>query len=217
MTKVTSGVVYGPRPITCDIFVSPVLTRDDLLNGPGLTPLRSAHAREEGHLFIYGPFYATLNIGCAYRYAVRNPYRSELLHAIADGLQFLERCGATVQKQELERRYPRILELVKRPSPPVVLELGGIKESRLSNQNGSAPVAPQLEQYLMHADRAGLGDAGSFRIDQVAPGDVIAVHDLRDWSPNEIMVPPWQPDPSRVKFARRDVIQEWLKQWRRSG
>jgi hypothetical protein len=88
MTKVTSGVVDGPRPITCDIFVSPVLTRDDLLNGPGLTPLRSAHAREEGHLFIYGPFYATLNIGCAYRYAVRNPYRSELLHAIADGLQF---------------------------------------------------------------------------------------------------------------------------------
>jgi hypothetical protein len=63
MTKVTSGVVDGPRPITCDIFVSPVLTRADLLNGPGLTPLRSAHAREEGHLFIYGPFYATLNIG----------------------------------------------------------------------------------------------------------------------------------------------------------
>jgi hypothetical protein len=76
-----------------------------------------------------------------------------------------------------------------------VLELGGIEESRLSNQNGSAPVAPQLEQYLMHADRPGLGDAESFRIDQVAPGDVIAVHDLRDWSPNEIMVPPWQPDP----------------------
>ena len=49
---------------------------EDLLNGPGLTPLRSVFAQEEGHLFIYGPFFATLNFGYAYRYAVRNPFRS---------------------------------------------------------------------------------------------------------------------------------------------
>jgi hypothetical protein len=99
-----------------------------LLNGPGLTPLRSAFAQEEGHLFIYGPFFATLNIGCAYRYAIRNPFRSELLHAIADGLKFLERCGGGAQKEELERRYPAISDLINSPSPPVVLELGGIQE-----------------------------------------------------------------------------------------
>jgi hypothetical protein len=187
----------------------------DLLRGPGLTPLRSAHALEEGHLFIYGPFYATLNIGWAYRYAVRNPFRSELLHAIADGLRFLERSGATGQKQELERRYSTISELVNRPSPPVVLELGGIQESRLSNQNGSAQVAPRIEQYLKHVE-ARLDDPASFRIDEVVPGDVIAVHDLRDWSPNEILDPPWQPDPGRVEAARKNV-QEWLKRGRHPG
>ena len=177
---------------------------EDLLNGPGLTPLRSASAEEEGHLFICGPFFATLNIGCAYRYAVRNPFRSELLHAIAHGLQFLERCGAIAQKLELERRYPTILELINRPPP-----LSGIREPRLSNQDGSAQVGPRIDLFLGYTDRA--DDPASFRIHEVTPGDVIAVHDLRDWSPNEILEPPWQPDHGRVEAARKDA-REWLRQ-----
>ena len=91
------------------------LKYEDFLNTPGLRPLQSAYAREDGHLFVYGHFFAILNIGHAYRYAVRNPFRSEFLSAISVGLKLLVRCGAASDAQELETRYPAILELINKP------------------------------------------------------------------------------------------------------
>jgi hypothetical protein len=68
---------------------------EDLYDSPGLSALRSAYAREEGHLLTYGDFFAALNIANAYRYAVSNPFRSEFLSAISAGLKLLARRGAT--------------------------------------------------------------------------------------------------------------------------
>ena len=47
-----------------------MLKYPDLYDSPGLTALRSAYASEEGHLLVYGHFFATLNIAHAYRYAL---------------------------------------------------------------------------------------------------------------------------------------------------
>jgi len=118
---------------------------------------------------------------------------------------------ARCTKGELERRYPAILELISSPSPPVVLELGGIQESRLLNQDGGTQVAQRVELYLSVADKPGVNDPGSFRIREISPGDTIAVHDLREWSAAEVPDPPWQPDRDRVAAARMDAKQ-WLSQ-----
>ena len=186
---------------------------EDLINGPALTPLRSAHGQEEGNLFVYGPFFVTLDLGEAYEYAVRNPYRSELLHAIADGLKFLQRCGGAVQT--LEDRYPAVFQRIQNPSPPVVLEIGGIEEARLSHQDGRSPVAPAIAQSLELLRQASRTTRPrSFRIDGVKPQDVVAIHDLRDWKPADIQPAPWRPNSDQVQAARKDV-SEWLASNRR--
>lgn len=195
-----------------EIFLK-LLAYEDLLNSPGLTALRSAHQREDGHLFVYGQFFGTLNLGHAYRYAVRNPFRSEFLHSISVGLTLLERCGAAPQANEIGRRHALVSELINKPSPPVVLELAGIAESRLSNENGSKPVAPQIELYLSLADQPGVDAPASFRVSDVTPSDVAAVHDLRGWSPDDIESPPWQPDRDRVAAARKNP-KRWLAERR---
>jgi hypothetical protein len=128
------------------------LEYEDLYNSPGLSALRSAYAHEEGHLLVYGQFFATLNIGNAYRYALGNPLRSEFLSPISVGLKLLARRGVASSAEKLESRYPGILQLINESPPPVVIELLGIDESRLSNENGSRKVMPLIESYLRWAD-----------------------------------------------------------------
>jgi hypothetical protein len=184
-----------------------LLQDKDLLEGPGLSPLRSAAAREEGHRFIYGPFFVTPHIGDAYRYAVRNPVRSELLRAIDIGLKLLTRYGADQRALELVRRYPEVMELINNPPPPVVLELAGIDEVRLSTETGDRSVRRDIERYLALSRLPGA--VASFRVDDVIPSDVITIHDLSDWSAAEIRPHPWRRDDDRVRAACRDP-QEWL-------
>jgi hypothetical protein len=117
-------------------------------------------------------------------------------------------CGAGEAARELEDRYPDILNLINNPMPPVVLELSGIEETRLSNEDGSKPVKERIEQY--RAAASNLRRMPSFRIDNVTPADVIAVHDLRDWSLEDISPPPWTPDQDRVAAARR-TPRDWLR------
>jgi hypothetical protein len=84
------------------------------------------YPREEGQLFVYGHFFAALNIANAYRYAIRNPLRSEFLLMISTGLKLLARIGNASTANELESRYPAVLQLIKNSPPPVVIELTGI-------------------------------------------------------------------------------------------
>jgi hypothetical protein len=182
---------------------------EDLLHTPGLTPLRSADHREDGHRFVYGHFFATLNIGHAYRYAVRNPVRSEFLHAISAGLKLLERNNASLSATTIANRHPAILQLIAAPPPPVVIELTGIDEERLSNEDGGKPAAPQIELYLEMAREPGVDAPASFRIDNVTRRDVVAVHDLSCWAADDILPPPWTPDSAAIAIVRKEP-QQWL-------
>lgn len=127
---------------------------EDFVKTPGLRPLQSVFQQEDGHLFVYGHFFATLNIGDAYKYAVCNPFRSEFLWSISVGLKFLARCDAAPTVRELEGRYPEIMELINWPPAPVVVELKGIEKSRLSNEDGSKAVVPRIISYLSKADNS---------------------------------------------------------------
>ena len=92
-----------------------------------------------------------------------------------------------------------------------MLELVGTQESRLLNQDGGTQVAQRVELYLSAADKPGVDDPASFRIREISPGDIIAVHDLREWSAAEVPDPPWQPNRDQVAAARMDA-KEWLRQ-----
>jgi hypothetical protein len=82
------------------------------------------------------------------------------------------------------------MELINKPPPPVVLELAGIDEARLSTETGKRPVNREIEQFLALAHVSGVDAVASFRVDEVTPSDVIAVHDLSDWLPAEIQPHP---------------------------
>ena len=188
------------------------LKHEDLYDSPGLSPLRSVYAREEGHLFVYGHFFATLNIANAYRYAIRNPFRSEFLLVISTGLKLLARIG---NANELESRYPAVLQLINNPPSPVVIELTGIDELRLANETGSREIMPLVENYLHFADNPSVNMPAAFRIDGVKPSDVVAVHDLSGWSADALSDSMWRPDPDRVDASRMSP-ERWLAEFQQT-
>ena len=165
------------------------LKHDEFLEGTSWTTLKSLAGKEERPMFQYGDFYVTLDLGRAYGYAGRNPIRSESLLALSHGLKFLEYEGATSTVSKLRDLYPGVMELIDKPTPPVVLELTGIVQSRLSNEDGTKDVDAKIEAFFDLPDTP-----ASFRISNVVPADIVAVHDLRDWSPEDILPPPWKPE-----------------------
>jgi hypothetical protein len=54
-----------------------------------------------------------------------------------------------------------------------------------------------------------IGCSGAFRIDEVKPSDVVAVHDLSGWSPEDLSDSLWRPNPDRVEASRKNPDQ-WL-------
>lgn len=191
------------------------LKHEDLYDSPGLSPLRSVYAREEGHLFVYGHFFATLNVANAYRYAIRNPLRSEFLLVISTGLKLLARIGNASTANELESHYPAVLQLINNPPPPVVIELTGIDELRLANETGGREVMPLIEHYLDVADNPSVNIPAAFRIEEVKPSDVVAVHDLSDWSADDLSDSMWRPDPDRVDASRMSP-ERWLAKFQQT-
>jgi hypothetical protein len=52
-------------------------------------------------------------------------------------------------------------------------------------------------------------DPTAFQVRDVTVADIIAVHDLHDWPPEELNDSSWRPDASKVDLARRP-LQDWL-------
>jgi hypothetical protein len=79
-----------------------------------LSAFRGLDGGGQSH-FEYGHFFATLNMGNAYRYAL-NPYRSEFLQAIAESMKLLRLWGIRCPKHYLmtTQRSPRPSELLPR-------------------------------------------------------------------------------------------------------
>lgn len=159
-------------------------------------------------LFGYGHFAVTLNPAIAYRYTIRNPYRSEFVRALAGGLKILTRVGHPFSAQ-VPNLFPDAYRAIAFPSPPVVLELHRITRDRLLKEDGSPDIDPHLKLFLSRRQDV----TANFRIRDVAPADIAAVHDLHSWRPEELEDPSWRPDPSRVDSGRL-AAADWLAQQR---
>ena len=167
---------------------------------------------EDSSLLEYGHFFATLNIANAYRYAIGNPYRSFIL-AIKQSLKVLDHLGHLLPRS-VTTHYPEVARLLENPSPPVVLELRGISRERLLSEKGGHDIEPALESFHRIQKSSGVNVPAAFRIRDIAPDDVVAVHDLADWASEEVHGSFWRPDASKVAEVRRSV-HDWLA--KRSG
>jgi hypothetical protein len=160
-------------------------------------------------LFVYGHFCATLNIANAYRYTIRNPFRSEFVLALADGLRVIQLLGEQLP-ETVSTRYPEVDRLIKNPSPPVVLELRGITQERLQQDNGGGNVSDELKTFDLMQKHSGSSNVpAAFRIKGVTSADIIAVHDVSGWAPEELDNGFWRPDAERVAASRYSV-KDWL-------
>jgi hypothetical protein len=172
-----------------------------------LPALRQLDGGERSH-FEYGHFCATLNIANAYRYTVGNPYRSEFIRVLAESLKLLEDlCDQIPQK--LTREYPAVASAIESPSPPVVLELTGIARERLLNGKGGQNIEGELQAFLDIQQYPGVNAPADFRIRDVIPSDIVAVHDLSDWLPEDVGDSSWRPKKNDIAAARRST-QDWL-------
>jgi hypothetical protein len=134
---------------------------------------------------------------------------------ISAGLKLLARIGNASTANELESHYPAVLQLINNPPPPVVIELTGIDELRLANETGSREVMRPIERYLELADDPSVYIPATFRIEKVKPSDVVAVHDLSDWSADELSDSMWRPDPDRVDASRMSP-ERWLAKFQQT-
>jgi hypothetical protein len=127
----------------------------------------------------------------------------------------LARIGNASTANELENRYPAVLQLINDPPPPVVIELTGIDELRLANETGGREVMPLIENYLRLTDNPSVNIPAAFRIEAVKPSDVVAVHDLSDWSADDLSDNMWRPDPNRVDASRMSP-ERWLAKFQQT-
>jgi hypothetical protein len=171
-----------------------------------VSALRQLDENNDQSHFQYGHFFATLNIANAYRYAM-NPYRSEFIQALAESLKVLNHIGDPLPKT-VATQYPEVARAIENPSSPVVLELRGISQGRLFGEKGSRDIDAVKSFNQMQAYPE-TNFPSAYRILDVTPADIIAVHDLHDWPNEEDRDSSWRPDPSRVAKARHSV-QEWF-------
>lgn len=161
------------------------------------------------HDYNYDHFCVTLAQAIAYRYTMGNPYRSEFIHAIGDGLRVLDAFGCSL-RQTVQNRYPEVHQALTDPSPPVVLEMRGFGRDRLLTGEDSDKIDPILNDYDLYGDDPTVSAPFELRAKDVAAADVIAVHDLRDWPSGEDRAPPWKPEPARVALSRK-LSRDWLR------
>lgn len=180
---------------------------DSELSALWVPALRQLDEPNEQSLIEYGHFFTTLNIGNAYRYAL-NPYRSEFIQVLAEGLKVLNRVGHELPKAVVNR-FPDIDQMIRKPSSPVVLELRGVSKDRLLTEQGSADIEGDLLLSRDCLALAGVNAPAAFRVRDVTVRDVVAVHDVSRWSSEEVHDPFWQPDPSKVREVRK-MAHEWL-------
>jgi hypothetical protein len=158
--------------------------------------------------FCYDHFCVSLAQSIAYRYTLGNPYRSEFIHALADGLEVLEALGHSLPRT-VESRFPRVHSALTKPSSPVVLEIGRVCKERLRTDEGRENIDIDLELYDLDGEDPTISMPGEFRVLDITADDIIAVHDLSDWPSEEDRNPPWRPEPSRVSASRR-LTRDWI-------
>ena len=158
--------------------------------------------------YDYGRFFATLHIANAYRYTIRNPYGSKFIQALAESLKVLTHIGHPLPPM-VATRFPGVHRRINNPHLPVVIELRGISRERLLTEGGSQDVVSMLQNSIDMLEYAGVRDPTAFQVRDVTVADIIAVHDLHSWPPEELDDSSWRPDATKVALVRRP-LQDWL-------
>src|SRR5665213_1584426 len=167
-----------------------------------LSAFRELDGGGQSH-FEYGHFFATLNIANAYRYAL-NPYRSEFAQAIAESIKLLRHLRDPLP-ETVANKYPEIARAIENPSPPVVLELQGISAERLLTAKGAPDIQSELDIWDEMQRYPGVNAPVDFMIRDVVSGDVVAIHDLSNWTQDDIGDASWRPDKAQIEAARQPL------------
>ncbi|MBK1990976.1 hypothetical protein A0J48_026290 [Sphaerospermopsis aphanizomenoides BCCUSP55] len=128
-------------------------------------------------LFAYGPFFATLDPRSAYKYALRGG--AEALQCLREGIAVTEWLGDPVHS-ELRSVCSDLLQAIDAlsVSHPVIIGLRGIPASRIARESGAAVTVDWLKFMADLVAQPGYSVPATVRISDVAPSDVVAVHDL---------------------------------------
>jgi len=170
--------------------------------------LANAASRNQQSLMTYGSFYVTLNFRNACDYALRSQTGSELVLMLSEGFRVLEHLGDPVAGQ-IREEYPQVSEVMRLPGHPVVMELKGIEESRITREDGNPESWPHIELFCKLADRPGVVIPGAFRIAGVNPGDITAIYDLKDWVASDFSDIFYRPDAAAIERAKHSP-SDWL-------
>jgi hypothetical protein len=157
---------------------------------------------------MYGQLFGSLNIAVAYRHILENPYRSEFIRVLAETLKILAHLGDPLPNL-IATQYPDVARLIEHPSAPVVLELCGITQNRLLRENGASNIEVELMLLDDMQENPGMFVPLSFRIADVTPDDIVAVHDLSAWSIGDDLNAMWSPEASKVAEVRQPPTR-WL-------
>jgi hypothetical protein len=156
--------------------------------------------------FCYGDCYASPNPAEAYEYTVGNPLRSERLMMISDALDAL-RSISPDHAERIASNYPSVVQRInEQPRDPVVIELYGIESYRLRTQKGSLEIEDEMDWFSDHDYERPY--RGGFRIMNVSPRDIVAVHDLSGWTEDDLPDRPYLLP--RHMAGVRMTVPDWL-------
>jgi hypothetical protein len=181
--------------------------------------LESAASRQQNGLVAYGPFYASLHFRHACHYALINrPTGSELLGIISEGFKVLDHLRDPLSEQ-IREEYPQLTEILRSSSHPVVIELKGIEQNRLSREDGRPDCSINIDLFLERRFASPeFQSPASFRIASVRADEIVAIYDLENWSYDredgsttvfhELLS---QPDAVAMDRAKRYSPSDWLR------
>jgi hypothetical protein len=173
-----------------------------------LAALRSLSVSSTEGLFCYGDCYTSPNPAVAYGYAVANRFRSEWLLMISEAMDAL-RDISLADAERIASNYPSVIRRInEQPGHPVVIELLGIEAHRLRTERGSPDIDASMQLFFDTEYDYERPHVSSFRIADVTPRDIVAVHDLSGWVVDDL------PSPSYLSTARikrvRMTVTDWL-------
>jgi hypothetical protein len=186
-----------------------VLTR--ILGSSGANVVAALRSLSSG-LFCYADCCATPNPAVAYGHTLANRFRSERLLVISEAMDEL-RYVSHADAERIASNYPSVIRRInEQPGHPVVIELHGIEAHRLRTKRGSPDIDDSMNSFFEAEYDYERPYGGSFRIADVTPTDIVAVHDLSGWTVDDL------PSPLYLTSSRmapvRSTVRDWLSRAR---
>jgi hypothetical protein len=110
----------------------------------------------------------------------------------------------------LPEKYPELMRALNLKGRPVVLEIKGISEDRIFNENGAGDVARQISLFHELKGTSGVKYPAAFRIEGLCSADIFAIHDIENLTGADWENSWWQPSEEIIN-ANRASTTDWLK------